>query len=254
MCSKKEYRIVKKIVELLADEGFKTGSRLPSERELSASLESSRNTIRSAVKILVANGVLEVRPGSGYFLVSKSKLDDISETNSEEKDKGRLSEQLEAFFLFEPTAVTLATERMSDDDIKELEDCVVKMSKAFLENDIQKIVSSHKEFHQIIARGTGNRSVRLMLERLEITYILVANVIHKIEQEDRNLIFAKHVNLFKAIKTRDVDAARKMSLQMILSTALLLNKFEDIELPARVSKEIESQVLDMKLSTQSNND
>ena len=53
------------------------GERLPSERDLAEQFEVSRMTLRQAVSLLVEEGVLERRVGSGTF---------VSSTRVQEKD------------------------------------------------------------------------------------------------------------------------------------------------------------------------
>ncbi len=247
MLEKREYNVILALKEMLLQNSYAIGDRLPSERELAESFGVSRNTIRGAMRTLAGSGIIEVRRSSGNYLLSKSALDRLDLDNTEDDDKKRISEQLEAFFLFEPTAVQLAAERMDDMQKKKLEDCVVRMSNAILENDTPGIVESHRNFHQVIAAGTSNRLMIQMLERLEITYVKVSNIMQKISQAERNKVFARHVNLYKAIESGDKEMARKMSLQMILSTSLLLARFEGIELPDIINKEIGNQVIEMKI-------
>ena len=53
------------------DEGsWKIGERLPSERDLAEEFEVSRMTLRQAISLLVEEGVLERRVGSGTFVSS----------------------------------------------------------------------------------------------------------------------------------------------------------------------------------------
>lgn len=247
MADNKENNLVREIIAFLKKESVSVGERLPSEREMSKMYNASRNTVRGAIRTIAASGALEVKPNSGYYLLSKSALDEVITLNNSEENKKRISDQLEAFFLFEPLAVVLATERMDQTEKKKLEECVISMSNALLENNIDSIVNSHRRFHQVIAAGTGNQSIKHMLERLDITYVLVSNVVYKISVQERNKIFARHVNLYKAIVAGDSETARSMSLQMILSTALLLNKFEGIDLPDIIDKEIGDQILEMKI-------
>jgi GntR family transcriptional regulator len=49
----------------------KDGAALPSELELRDRYEASRNTIRDAVKLLVARGLIVTRPGHGTFVAQK---------------------------------------------------------------------------------------------------------------------------------------------------------------------------------------
>ena len=65
------------------DEGnWKIGERLPSERDLAEEFEVSRMTLRQAISLLVEEGVLERRVGSGTF---------VSSTRVQEKMRGTTS-------------------------------------------------------------------------------------------------------------------------------------------------------------------
>lgn len=53
------------------DEGlWKIGDRLPSERDLAERFEVSRMTLRQAITLLVEEGILERRVGSGTYIAS----------------------------------------------------------------------------------------------------------------------------------------------------------------------------------------
>ena len=58
------------------------GERLPSERDLAEQFEVSRMTLRQAISLLVEEGVLERRVGSGTF---------VSSTRVQEKMRGTTS-------------------------------------------------------------------------------------------------------------------------------------------------------------------
>lgn len=49
-------------------EGLKVGDQLPSERDLSESLSVSRNIVREALSVLVAQGLIEKKAGRGIFV------------------------------------------------------------------------------------------------------------------------------------------------------------------------------------------
>ena len=226
-----ESQLIQDLKEYLQGEKIKVGDRLPSERKMAEILGSSRNSVRNAIKMIQAKGILEVKPSSGYYLKSKSNLEGLLGISDANKEKGWITDQLEVFYLFEPQAVMLATRRMSEGEIKELEDCLVKLSKAILENNLVGIVSSHKGFHEIVARGTGNKAIIQMMQRLELTYQLIADIFQKISKEEREEIFALHVNLFNSISARDRKKAFELSQEMVLCTSGLLNRFKGIDLP-----------------------
>ncbi|EJN93851.1 GntR family transcriptional regulator [Streptococcus ratti] len=65
------------------DEGlWKIGTRLPSERDLAERFEVSRMTLRQAVTLLVEEGILERRVGSGTYVASSRVQEKMRGTTS----------------------------------------------------------------------------------------------------------------------------------------------------------------------------
>src|SRR5688572_14466552 len=56
------------IREAIVERGLRPGDRLPSEGDLAIMLGSSRLIVREALRALEAVGVLESRPGSGWYV------------------------------------------------------------------------------------------------------------------------------------------------------------------------------------------
>ena len=234
MHQQQEQKVIRELLNYLNDDKQTIGVRLPSERKLTEQLSTSRSTLRSALKTLQGKGVLEVKAGSGCYLKSKNEIEALL-NNNQTDDKSQISDSLEAFYLFEPIAVAIATDRMDADTLKSLEQCIVDLSVAILVPDIDKIVENHKNFHKIIIKSTGNNFIATTLQRFELTYVLVSNMMSQASIEQRNRIFALHVNLFQAIKDRNPEKAKSASEDMIMSTSILLAQYEGIELPKVIS-------------------
>lgn len=62
-------RIADNLREQIESHQLAPGSQLPPEDKLKERFAASRNTIRDAVKLLVALGLVEIRPGQGTFVV-----------------------------------------------------------------------------------------------------------------------------------------------------------------------------------------
>jgi GntR family transcriptional repressor for pyruvate dehydrogenase complex len=62
--------IVTQIKVLISDGQLKPGERVPSERELAALLGVSRPSVREAIMVLEAMGLVESRQGGGTFVRS----------------------------------------------------------------------------------------------------------------------------------------------------------------------------------------
>lgn len=68
---------------------LKPGEQLPTELELRERYEASRNTIRDAIKRLIALGLVETRPGQGTFVTQK--IDPFVTTLTGDRESKRAS-------------------------------------------------------------------------------------------------------------------------------------------------------------------
>lgn len=75
-------RIHDKIKEDVDDGTWKIGQRLPSERDLCETFDVSRMTVRQAITLLVDEGILERKPGSGTFVASSRVKEKMRGTTS----------------------------------------------------------------------------------------------------------------------------------------------------------------------------
>ena len=95
---------------------YEAGQKLPNENDLSLQLGISRTTLREAIRILVSQGHLQVRRGSGTFV--SGPLNQAAETSLDMNDmKVTLRDLYEARLIFEPQAAALAARRASDEEI-----------------------------------------------------------------------------------------------------------------------------------------
>ena len=78
MENKAYLNVVQYIKNEIQQDRLRVGNKLPTEREMSATLGFSRNSIREALRTLSSLGIIESRQGSGNYL-----SDDISRFFSE---------------------------------------------------------------------------------------------------------------------------------------------------------------------------
>jgi GntR family transcriptional repressor for pyruvate dehydrogenase complex len=238
MYSIKEQELINKLIKFLQTNNFNLGERLPSERNLAQILNTSRNSLRSTIKMLQSRGVLEAKPGSGYYLKMKTNLDEFLVDKDEDFERKLISEQLEALYYLEPTACKLAKERIDKNNIKILEENVILISKAILLTDIDKLTISCLEFHRTIAIATNNRFIIQMMERLETVYAYLTKTMLNISLLECNVIFASHVKLLKSIKDPKSLSTRKLSEDLIIQMASFLSECDNIKLPKVISERI----------------
>lgn len=68
-------QIQEQIYRYILETPVEVGRKLPNEFELGQRFGVGRSTIREAVKLLVSRGVLEVKQGSGTYVVSTTPVD-----------------------------------------------------------------------------------------------------------------------------------------------------------------------------------
>ena len=69
-------QIEDELMNYILKEPVKIGKKLPNEFELAEKFGVGRSTIREAVKGLTTKGILEVRRGSGTFVIATAFSDD----------------------------------------------------------------------------------------------------------------------------------------------------------------------------------
>src|SRR3546814_6033205 len=96
--------------------GWELGERIPNESTVSALLKVSRGTVREAVKMLVSQGLLETRQGSGTYVRAHY---DLSGSVLRMR-RANLRDQVETRCALEVEATRLAAIRHTGQDIEKL--------------------------------------------------------------------------------------------------------------------------------------
>lgn len=193
--------IVDQIIASIEAGDFPVGGRLPPERELAEKFSVSRPTIREAVIALEALERVEVKTGSGiYVLESSQGLNGIDLSISP-------FELTEARAMIEGEAAALAAVRISSEQLGELELALHEMA------DIREAVYeiADKKFHRVISRATGNKMLEGVIDRLWFvrdTSPVVHRAYQSICDTDGQERLAEHLEIFEALKNRDGKAAR----------------------------------------------
>lgn len=189
------------------------GERIPNEAMLMEMLGVSRGTVREAVRVLVSQGLLETRQGSGTYVLATSDpaatLDRVRQTC--------LRDQWEARALLDVEAARLAALRHTPDDIARLRRLLAERSnvaavgrEAFVKRDLA--------FHRAVVEASGNQA---MVEIYDFFTAAITDVIqstlsgHLPEPDDR-----AHAEIVEAIASGDPDRAAA-SVRVFMAPVLL---------------------------------
>jgi len=193
-------------------EELRTGDQLPSERELSESLSISRNIVREALSVLVAEGLIVKHPGRGIFVAEFERAQVAPQVSVSVDYNGRSLPALsEARASLELGAIGLITRRITEAQLTQLE----VINRAF-EDNLRLHRSTVKDditFHKLLIESTQNPVLIGMLPLLIEHFRL--SVLHRPAAIFNNpeRIIGEHQRIIAALRARNPAAARLALLE-----------------------------------------
>ncbi len=211
--------VARQLQELMHQGVLRSGDRLPPERELATRFQVSRATIRQALTVLHATGLIESRIGDGTFARSGAPGPSVTNLAGVLRDTpATLTDQLELRRMIEPQVAGLAAERATDAELEQLQGHIT-LQEARVDNGFP-FIEEDSAFHLGIARATKNTLLVKMVEG-----------IHELLRESRersqqtlggtNASLAGHRRLYEALLKRDSEAAYDAMLAHILTVERL---------------------------------
>ena len=205
----RQERLYIKVAEQLSghiDNGdIAIGDRLPSERDLAERFGVSRPTIREAMIALELAGRVEIRSGSGVYVLD-TKADRLTELPD---DAPGPLELLEARYYFESDAAALAAERASEKDIKSIQKALQAMQAENRQYELHE--EADEQFHLLIAKASGNSAIHSAVSRLwdqRRTSTMSVFFHEKLRKQGIKPVIHDHKAILEGIRNQDADAAR----------------------------------------------
>lgn len=198
-------QIADQIRSLVRSGEYTAGQRLPPERDLARQLGVSRPSVREALIALEVEGLVEVRIGSGIYVVGggNSHGDEVQAASGP-------FELLRARWIIEGECAALAAKSAKKEHIVAIEDALLQMQR-IMETDKVQPLAADRLFHLRVAEATGNGALVAVLKMLweERMGPLFSQLEHHYDTPELWVAaLAEHRNVLKAIVARDADAAR----------------------------------------------
>jgi GntR family transcriptional repressor for pyruvate dehydrogenase complex len=207
--------VVAKIIDIMSDliveKKIKVGDRIPSEYQIASQLKVSRTSVREALRVLSAFGVLEIRRGDGTYVSNKirsSRLESLSYSlimeDSSKEDIVDLRVMLDLGLYY------LLISRIQDEDILTLEKKIVEQEE-FLGSgsfDDEKYIDLDIEFHLSIARITKN----VLIEKIYVTIMRLfrASMLKALKTIEPRQVIENHKEIVKLFREKNVGAIREV--------------------------------------------
>jgi DNA-binding FadR family transcriptional regulator len=198
-------QIADQIRALIKSGEFPAGARLPPERDLARQLGVSRPSVREALIALEVEGRVEVRIGSGIYVLAGGGT---PAANGLDATAGPF-ELLRARYVIESECAALAAKSAKKAHVQAMEDALVEMEKELI--DAKQPLPGDRLFHLRIVEATGNGALVAVVKMLwdERTGPLYKQLEHHYDSPQLwQSAMSEHRAVLKAIAAHDADAAR----------------------------------------------
>lgn len=214
-------RITEHIQTQMAEGILNAGDKLPSERKLAGQFNVSRASIREAISLMEAKGMVKIRHGASTIILDVFKpkfidpLQDLVKTN-----QALTSDVIAVRHLLEVEATILAAKyanKTTLQAIKKALDHLLTCNK----QDAEIQVKADLDFHLAIADASQNivlaKTLRSMGNLVEHEMLKTVGIAMQ-KSEGQTKLNQQHQNIYQAIKTgntQQAETAARTHLQFV---------------------------------------
>ncbi len=190
--------------QLIIEQKWKSGDKLPSEHELCKLFNVSRVTVRNALQRLAALDLIKTRPGDGAYV----KMVDNTTSFNRLVPTAYFEENIDIILEFrreiESGTCAIAVEKADKNDIKELRKMLKQMEG--LQDDLEQLAIIDLEFHYKIAQISRNPLIIKTYEIIADVYSSHMKRMVKNMGGETGMFY--HKKIVDAIEARHADKAR----------------------------------------------
>lgn len=217
-------RVEEELMNYILHEPIEIGARIPNEFELAEKFGVGRSTIRETIKSLATKGILEVRRGSGTYVISKNTIEEDPLGLAKFTDKYKLALELfEVRLMLEPEIAALASdyaEPEEKEELKRLCDETEALYRAGKNHTMKDI-----EFHTCIAKCSKNRVVEQLIPIIQTAIVTFVNLTNRQLMEET---IETHRAVTEAVLKGDPVGARcAMIMHLTYNRQMLLKMMEE---------------------------
>jgi GntR family transcriptional regulator, transcriptional repressor for pyruvate dehydrogenase complex len=212
----------------ILDGSFPDGTMLPGERDLVEQTGLSRGSVREALRILEAEGLVTTRPGRyGGSRATRPTGTMVSRQIAQfARGSGLpMAAIIEARAAIEPTIAELAARHRTQEDIATLRQIDCRLQDAF--TDVPTYLAENVNWHCTLAAASRNPLLEAFLRS-------IANLIHEASairdfanDEVRMLVLKAHARILDAVEKQDAEAARRRMARHVEAYSVHLRKLLD---------------------------
>lgn len=193
--------IVASMRAMIADGGLSVGDKLPTERELCERFQTSRNTVREAMRILKAYGIVDVRPKVGATIVDNrmSRALDLFSFNMLDVSRETFNDIQGFRNLLEVASVDSLFDRITDADLEDLHAINAEFAAS---RSVPEAAEEDFRFHTRLVSVMGNKA---MIDVYQIMKPVILRIMErgKTRRSIEGQVFREHEGVLDALQARD---------------------------------------------------
>ena len=201
--------IVSQIERAIFSGALSPGDRLQAERELAEQFGVSRITVRDALRVLEARGLIRVKVGAtGGAFVAESNTDRVAESISTmiQLKRMTLSELAEARTVVEAATAALAAQRSDAGSVSRLAQAAAR-ARAVIGENVSHAQAS-MDFHVELAHAAGNEVLHATVAAYrELLLPAIRDL-----RDERSVRHTQkvHEEIVEAVRRHDAEGAREL--------------------------------------------
>ncbi|MFI6322737.1 FadR/GntR family transcriptional regulator [Nonomuraea sp. NPDC050556] len=208
-------RIVEQIEEAVERGDLRPGERLPSERELMVQFSVSRSTVREALRVLQARGLVRSRPGDPngaevqpFTPAALHK----SMTTLARVDELSIGELVQFRMVLDSAANLLAARLKTPEQLAEMEAAIAAM-RASADQGYETFSAADVAFHDAVARASGNKLIEICNDvvRSIVLNLVAGKLADAPELMERSV--RHHEEVLEAVRQGDGQSAARLARQ-----------------------------------------
>ena len=203
-------QVIDRLSNAIIDGELKPGDKLPTEPELASLFKVGRNSIREAVRILVAYGVLEIRRPEGTYVCTdfSAKMINPMLYHIILQKENAYQDLVDLRKMIENGVMHMVLEKdITEAELNGIQLCCDKLVNRLKNtpNDTQAILEADMTFRDEIAKATRNSLIPLIHSVVvELTRDSRAQTIQEvIRKGDVQYLIDTHIRLMDVIRSRD---------------------------------------------------
>ncbi|WP_216636445.1 FCD domain-containing protein [Endozoicomonas ascidiicola] len=223
------------IKERILSGEFSVGDRLPPERDFAQEMQVSRSVVREAIIMLELQEVVEVRQGSGVYVINLPghSAGSINTPESEAETEADIGpfELLQARQVLESQIASFAAQNVTKNDVLRMREAIELQRRQLTDGSDDD--DGDKQFHLAVAEATQNSVLTDMVielwDRRERSPMW-----QQLHQRIPDLSYRKawikdHENVLLAIQRRNAEDARTAMLQHFENVKQVLLELSDTD-------------------------